>query len=143
MGIASYYGALRDHRNGYRLRLVVGVLYAIGGVAAALISLSPSGHSIGDALLIPAIISLAFAVAAIVSGFLVRRESWRGVVMGIIVGTVGLAFAAFDIASGLRVGARITTLGLPFVRLAPKCSIVRTLFRVEPFLRPSSDTTTR
>lgn len=138
MGIASDYGAQSDLRSGYRLLIGVGVLSAIGGVVAALILASPAGRSIMDTLLIPVVISVAFAVAAILAGLLVRRESWRGVLLGIIVATAGLAFAAFDIASVLRVGAPITTVGLPFVRLALNLTIIRTLFRVEPFLRPAS-----
>lgn len=98
------YMAEDELRWGYRLLFIVGVLSIISGVVIGSLSTSRAAAGASDILFIAAILSLTFGVAAIVAGILVRRRSRTGVLLGIIVGAVGLAFAAFGIVSVVAAG---------------------------------------
>jgi len=129
------YAGEDEVRTGYRVLFTVGVLSIIGGLLFASLSSSLGAREIADGFVAVASISAVSGIAAIAAGILVRRRNRSGVLLGIVVGALGVAFAAFDVVSAVRIGAPITTIAAPFVLLGLNVAIVRALFMAEPYVR--------
>jgi len=132
----SAYAGEDELRTSWRLLFIVGVLSLVGGVLVAALSFAPSARTVSGVLFLLGIVSIVFGVAAVVAGLLLRRRRRMALLLGIVVSAAGLAFAAFDIVSSLKLGGPITVIALPVVRLALNLALVRALFKAEPYLRP-------
>jgi len=117
------YAGEDEIRWGYRLLFVVGVLTLIGAIA------------VGADDVVSTILGLVRGAAAILAGVLLRRRSRTGVLVGIGVGAVGVAFSAFTVVLLLRTGLPIPIVVLPLVGVVLSALIVRTLFMAEPYVR--------